>query len=117
MTGIPQEEYLKIFCSRVKEEIFHSITHHNQIWQPDPYDIENIHQESRDCFERSLNRISNIEQTDSGRIMLLLGDSGAGKTHLMRAFRNQTHEKGLGYFAYMQMTSSVSNYASYALHY
>lgn len=117
MTGIPQEEYLKIFCSRVKEEIFHSITHHNQIWQPDPYDIENIHQESRDCFERLLNRISNTEQTDSGRIMLLLGDSGAGKTHLMRAFRNQTHEKGLGYFAYMQMTSSVSNYASYALHY
>lgn len=117
MTGIPQEEYLKIFCSRVKEEIFHSITHHNQIWQPDPYDIENIHQESRDCFERLLNRISNTGQTDSGRIMLLLGDSGAGKTHLMRAFRNQTHEKGLGYFAYMQMTSSVSNYASYALHY
>lgn len=117
MTGIPQEEYLKIFCSRVKEEIFHSITHHNQIWQPDPYDIENIHQESRDCFERLLNRISNTEQTDSGRIMLLLGDSGAGKTHLMRAFRNQAHEKGLGYFAYMQMTSSVSNYASYALHY
>lgn len=117
MTGIPQEEYLKIFCSRIKEEIFHSITHHNQIWQPDPYDIENIHQESRDCFERLLNRISDTEQTDSGRIMLLLGDSGAGKTHLMRAFRNQTHEKGLGYFAYMQMTSSVSNYASYALHY
>ena len=49
--------------------------------------------------------------------MLLLGESGAGKTHLMRAFRNQTHEKGLGYFAYMQMTTSVSNYASYALHY
>ncbi|HNO74592.1 MAG TPA: DUF2791 family P-loop domain-containing protein [Nitrosomonas mobilis] len=117
MTGIPQEECSKIFCARVKEEIFHSITHHNQIWQPDPYDVEDIHQESRDCFARLLNRISNAEQTDSGRIMLLLGDSGAGKTHLMRAFRNQTHEKGLGYFAYMQMTSSVSNYASYALHY
>lgn len=117
MTGIPQKECSKIFCSRVKEEIFHSITHHNQIWQPDPYDVENIHQESRDCFERLLNRISNAEQTDSGRIMLLLGNAGAGKTHLMRAFRNQTHEKGLGYFAYMQMTSSVSNYASYALHY
>jgi len=117
MTRIPQNAYLKIFCSRAKEEIFHSITHHNQIWQPDPYDVENIHQESRDCFERLLNRISNTRQTDSGRIMLLLGDSGAGKTHLMRAFRNQTHEKGLGYFAYMQMTSSVSNYASYALHY
>ncbi|ABI59331.1 AAA family ATPase [Nitrosomonas eutropha] len=117
MSGTPQKEYLQIFRSRVKEDIFHSITHHNQIWQPDPYDIESIHQESRECFERLLNRVSNCEQTDSGRIMLLLGESGAGKTHLMRAFRNYTHEKSLGYFAYMQMTSSISNYASYALHY
>ncbi|SFU43744.1 protein of unknown function DUF87 [Nitrosomonas eutropha] len=117
MSGTSQEEYLKIFRSRVKEDIFHSITHHNQIWQPDPYDIESIHQESRECFERLLNRVSNCEQTDSGRIMLLLGESGAGKTHLMRAFRNYTHEKSLGYFSYMQMTSSISNYASYALHY
>jgi energy-coupling factor transporter ATP-binding protein EcfA2 len=101
----------------MQEGIFHSITHHNQIWQPDPYDIDSIHQKSRECFERLLNRISNNEQTDSGRIMLLLGESGAGKTHLMRAFRNYTHEKSLGYFAYMQMTSSVSNYASYALNY
>ncbi|SFM36365.1 AAA family ATPase [Nitrosomonas communis] len=115
MDEAEQDKYLKLFCSRLKEEIFHPITHHNQIWKSDPYDIENIHQESRDCFERLLNRINIPEKLDSGRIMLLLGDSGAGKTHLMRAFRNYTHEKALGYFAYMQMTSSVSNYASYAL--
>jgi energy-coupling factor transporter ATP-binding protein EcfA2 len=117
MVEVQQDKFLKIFCSRVKEDIFHPITHHNQIWQPDPYDIGSIHQESRDCFERLLNRINVLEKLDSGRIMLLLGNSGAGKTHLMRAFRNYTHEKALGYFAYMQMTSSVSNYASYALHY
>ncbi|SFM77796.1 protein of unknown function DUF87 [Nitrosomonas nitrosa] len=117
MVEIPQDKFFKIFCSRVKEEIFHPIIHHNQIWQPDPYDIESIHQESRDCFERLLNRINIQEQLGSGRIMLLLGDAGAGKTHLLRAFRNYTQEKVLGYFAYMQMTSSVSNYANYALRY
>lgn len=117
MSDIEQDMRLKIFCSRVKEDVFQAITYHNQVWQPDPYDIESIHQESHDCFERLLNRINILESTDSGRIMLLLGESGAGKTHLMRAFRNFTHEKALGYFAYMQMTSSFSNYASYALRY
>ncbi|PTN12281.1 AAA family ATPase [Nitrosomonas aestuarii] len=111
------DKHLKIFCSRVKEDVFQAITHQNQVWQSDPYDVENIHQESRDCFQRLLNRINVLESSDSGRIMLLLGESGAGKTHLMRAFRNFTHEKALGYFAYMQMTSSFSNYSSYALRY
>lgn len=117
MSDTLHKKLLQIFCSHSMEGIFHSITHHNQIWQPDPYDIENIHQESRECFERLLNRVGHNQQTDSGRIMLLLGESGAGKTHLVRAFRNYTHEKSLGYFSYMQMTSSVANYANYALNY
>ncbi|MEZ4683160.1 MAG: AAA family ATPase [Caldilineaceae bacterium] len=62
-----------------------------------------------------MNRIDSNTVSDSGRILLLLGESGAGKTHLMRAFRNQTHEQQKGFFSYMQMTSAVSNYARYVL--
>ncbi|SDY23422.1 helicase HerA domain-containing protein [Nitrosomonas sp. Nm33] len=105
-----------IFCSSIKPETFLSITFQNQIWCPDPHDVKSIHQSGRECFEYLLSRINSSVHLDSGRILLLLGESGAGKTHLMRTFRNYVHEHGLGYFAYMQMTSSVSDYAHYALY-
>jgi GTPase SAR1 family protein len=106
---------LDTFCSDRGLDIFHSVTHHNQIWLPDRYDVERIHQEARVVYERLLNRVDSAVPADSGRILLLLGESGAGKTHLMRVFRNQTHQQGLGYFSYMQMTSVASNYARYVL--
>ncbi|MCB0108693.1 MAG: AAA family ATPase, partial [Caldilineaceae bacterium] len=106
---------LQTFCSHQGLDVFHSITHQNQIWKPDPYDIETIHEEGRAAYERLLHRIDSNTASDSGRILLLLGESGAGKTHLMRAFRNQTHEQQKGFFSYMQMTSAVSNYARYVL--
>ena len=50
-----------------------------------------------------------------GRIMLLQGQPGSGKTHLMRAFRTQVHRQGLAVFGYMQMTSSSRRYDRYVL--
>lgn len=103
------------FCSHQGLDVFHPVTHQHQIWQPDLYDVETIHQEARFIYERLLSRVDNGTPSDSGRILLLLGESGAGKTHLMRFFRNQSHEHQKGYFSYMQMTSAVSNYAQYVL--
>ncbi|MGH9759603.1 MAG: AAA family ATPase, partial [Blastocatellia bacterium] len=105
---------LEVFCSSQLPELFHSVTHQHEIDRPDPFDIESIHQEARAQFGLMLHRAS-APDTRSGRILLLRGDSGAGKTHLMRAFRNTAHAASLGYFSYMQMTSGVSNYASYVL--
>lgn len=104
----------KAFCSHQGLDVFHPVTHQHQIWQPDLYDVETIHQDARSAYERLLSRITGTS-SDSGRILLLLGESGAGKTHLMRFFRNQTHEQQKGFFSYMQMTSAVSNYAQYVL--
>ena len=103
------------FCSHQGLDIFHAVTHQHQIWQPDLYDVDTIHLEARSAYERLLNRADSSITSDSGRILLLLGESGAGKTHLMRFFRNQTHEQQKGFFSYMQMTSAVSNYARYVL--
>lgn len=114
MTDMHADKRFKAFCSPYKQDIFQSITHLNQVWLPDPYDVPIIHQKSRECFERLLNRLD-ADTLDSGRTLLLLGESGSGKTHLMRVFRNQMHERGRGYFAYMQMTSSEINYARYTL--
>lgn len=103
------------FCSHQGLDVFHAVTHQHQIWQPDLYDVDTIHLEARSAYERLLNRVDSSAASDSGRILLLLGESGAGKTHLMRFFRNQTHEQQKGFFSYMQMTSAVSNYARYVL--
>ncbi|MCB1717014.1 MAG: DUF853 family protein, partial [Candidatus Competibacteraceae bacterium] len=90
------------------------IVHESEIWKPDPYDVESIHSHAREVFERLLNQIKD-ERAGTGKIWLLKGESGAGKTHLMRVFRNRLHETGYGYFSYMQMTSAESNYPRYIL--
>ena len=94
---------LDAFCSHQGLDVFHAVTHQHQIWQPDLYDVDTIHPEARLAYERLLNRADSSAASDSGRILLLLGESGAGKTHLMRFFRNQTHEQQKGFFSYMQM--------------
>ncbi len=96
-------------------EIFHSIQHRHDVWRQDPFDVETVHQEARATFERLLLRSTTPPRQDSGRILLLLGDSGCGKTHLLRAFRSMAHERSLGFVGYMQMTTASSNYGRYIL--
>lgn len=98
-----------------RTEVFHSIQHRHEIWRPDPFDVERVHQEARTAFERLLTRATTPPGLDSGRILLLLGESGCGKTHLVRAFRSRVHERSLGFVGYMQMTTSTSNYGRYVL--
>ena len=81
------------FCSHQGLDVFHAVTHQHQIWQPDLYDVDTIHPEARSAYERLLNRVDRSAASDSVRILLLLGESGAGNTHLIRFFRNQTHEQ------------------------
>jgi hypothetical protein len=95
--------------------VLHSVVYQQQIWMPDPFDVETIHEEARETFQRLLNRAAMQPPPPSGRVLLLLGVSGSGKTHLMRAFRNYVHADDRGYCGYLQMTSQVSNYARYLL--
>src|SRR5688572_25987526 len=78
-----------------RTEVFHSIQHRHEIWRPDPVDVERVHEEARSAFERLLTRATTPPGLDSGRILLLLGESGCGKTHLVRAFRSRVHEQSL----------------------
>ena len=83
--------------------------------QADPYDVETIHAEARAAFEHVLNRAGRTPPPPSGAVLVLLGEAGSGKTHLMRAFRTRAHGQGLGYCGYLQMTAEASNYARYML--
>ncbi|MDQ3563665.1 MAG: AAA family ATPase [Pseudomonadota bacterium] len=79
----------------------------------DPLDVPSVHEEARQAFASLLNKVG--AGLPYGKILLLLGEAGSGKTHLMRAFRSEVTSTASGYFAYMQMTSSETNYAQYVL--
>lgn len=106
---------LTAFCTPAGPEVFSGIVHGNQIWTPDPFDVETIHAEAREAFARLLNRASSAKPPPHGKTLLLLGEAGSGKTHLMRAFRTATHAAGSGYCGYLQMTARTDNYARYVL--
>lgn len=104
---------LDVFLSNVKKDVFHSVEHRHQIWREDPFDVESVHEQARAQFQRMLTQATTPPGLDSGRILLLLGDSGSGKTHLVRAFRNYVHVNGLGFVGYMQMTTATASYSRY----
>jgi energy-coupling factor transporter ATP-binding protein EcfA2 len=114
--GVPDDPHLRAFCSPDGAEVFHAVAHWNDIWRPDPYDVETIHEEARDIFRSLVARASMTPSPTSGRILLLMGESGSGKTHLMRAFRNWAHGERRGYCGYMQMTSAADDYGRYVLY-
>ncbi|HEU0037550.1 MAG TPA: DUF87 domain-containing protein [Kofleriaceae bacterium] len=105
------------FCRADGPEVFASIEHGSQIHERDPFDVESIHAEARDAFHRLVDRAVTPEhhQRGHGRTLLILGESGSGKTHVLRAFRTQVHEHRAGYVGYLQMTSEVSDYTRYVL--
>ena len=109
------------FRSPQGPEVFHSVVSTHDIWKADPFDVEDIHAEAREVFARTVDRIAQAPrrpagfEDNAGKILLLRGESGAGKTHLLRAFRHYLHSRGLGWFAYLQMTTSIGHYPRYIL--
>lgn len=105
------------FCRSDGPEIFSSIAHGAQFHERDPFDVEAIHADARRVFHQQVDRATTPEhaQRGQGRMLLVLGESGAGKTHLLRALRAQVHGRRLGYVGYLQLTSEVDDYARYVL--
>ncbi len=104
-----------VFRSPGGPDVFHAVAHWDEVWRPDPFDVETIHEEAREVFRGLVARASMTPRPTSGRILLLKGESGSGKTHLMRAFRNWAHGGRRGYCGYMQMTSAADDYGRYVL--
>ncbi len=104
-----------VFCSTSSSDLFHAFAYSNDVWKADPFDVESIHENVRGWFNRTIDRVLTPSGLPSGRMLLLLGESGSGKTHLMRAFRSRVHGQERGYFAYMQMTAFAGEYGRYVL--
>jgi len=106
---------LRAYCDPDGPEVFHAVAHRQDIWREDPFDVEHIHSNAREHYRHLVNLALDSEQTLAGRILLLKGEAGSGKTHLMRAFRSHLHRRGEGYFGYMQMSTMTDNYGRYML--
>lgn len=115
-TATHDDARLAAFLARDGAEVFHAIEHTHEIWRDDPFDVATVHDEAREVFQRLFVRATTPPGVSSGRLLLLLGESGCGKTHLMRAFRNQVHESGRGFVGYLHMTSGNPDYGRYILH-
>ena len=93
-----------------------SITWEDDMWRADPVDVAEVHAKARRKFNDLLTGIiSGKGPGTQDRILLFHGQSGAGKTHLLRALRTNAHRGGTAYFGYAQMTPDVANYADYYL--
>lgn len=103
------------FCHREGPQVFAAIAHAHQVWERDAFDAESVHADAREAFERLVRRVTAPDADGRGRMMVLRGQSGAGKTHLMRAFRGYLHGRRLGFAAYMQMTTRTDDPARYVL--
>ncbi len=104
----------------------HSITWEDDIWRADPVDVDAVHAKARRKFTDLLNTITaeplkgakfskSAPAAAQARMLLFHGQSGAGKTHLIRALRTGSHRSEKAYFGYAQMTPDVANYADYYL--
>ncbi len=100
----------------------HSITWEDDIWRADPVDVEEVHKKARAKFFDLLEAITGGANGGRGssadsqaRILLFHGQSGAGKTHLIRALRTGAHRTGKAYLGYAQMSPDIANYADYYL--
>ena len=110
-----EDPRLAAFCSPLHPGLFHAVAYGTDIWRQDPFDVKSIHENVRETFAHLVDRVCERAALPTGRMLLLLGDSGSGKTHLMRAFRNQVHASHRGYCGYMQMTAFSDQYGRYIL--
>src|SRR5262245_21870200 len=101
---------------RLSAAFEHSITWEDDIWRADPVDVEIVHAHARRKFNELLDSVTTAKGAPGqARILLFHGQSGAGKTHLIRALRTSAHRSGKAYVGYAQMTPDVANYADYYL--
>lgn len=86
------------------------------IYDETPFDVEAIHAEAREVFEDILQAAASPNPNiDGSRMLLVLGDGGAGKTHLLRGLRQRVHQEHSGFVVYAQMHTSSEDYARYLL--
>jgi hypothetical protein len=114
----PLDPRLEAFLSSSAPDVFRHVLGGEDVWRADPLDVVEIHKDARAAFDLLLSRnagaLGSVSSRLDDRILLVKGDSGSGKTHLMRAFRRTAMRCG-AFFAYMQLTTGIEDYTQYVL--
>lgn len=109
-----EEARVQAFCSADSRDVFHAVAHANEIWESDPFDVDSVHVEARQAFDYALDQVHG-PSSKYGRSLLLLGESGAGKTHLLRAFRAMAHGSWRAYSGYIQLNIRTGDYIKFVV--
>ena len=109
----PIDPRIRAFCDPQGPDVFAPTADARSAWEPDPFDVPAIHAEAREVFATSVSRV--LSRPEHGRALVVLGQSGSGKTHLMRAFRAHLHEEQRGIGCILQLSSGADDYARYVL--
>ncbi|ATB34187.1 helicase HerA-like domain-containing protein [Melittangium boletus] len=97
------------------EEVFNGVQQGQNLWKHDPFDVPSFNAPARSAFQRLLKRAVATPRPEEGKLLLLTGESGSGKTHLVRAFRHLVHGQEQGYVGYLPMTVDTPHYERYIL--
>jgi hypothetical protein len=76
-------------------------------WDPDPVDVEAI---NRTAFDRCTETIRLVRETGQCRGLLLSGEPGAGKTHLLQRLRRHCQREGQDCFVYVPPVSGPDRF-------
>ncbi|MEO7733176.1 MAG: AAA family ATPase [Kofleriaceae bacterium] len=96
--------------------VFSAVQQASSIFENDPFDVEAVHREARVSFEQLVAQATMRPYVpDLGRMLVVLGDSGSGKTHLLRGFRRHVQEGNRGFVVYAQLQSRTEDYSRYLL--
>jgi hypothetical protein len=96
--------------------VFSAVQQASSIYENDPFDVEAVHRDARVSFEQLVAHAATRPQfSDLGQMLVVLGDSGAGKTHVLRGFRRHVHEGNRGFVVYAQLQSRSDDYERYLL--
>jgi hypothetical protein len=117
MNERPDDAHFQAFVNPKSPDVFRAVLSTTDVWRPDPVDVPSIHADARAAFEALVERVASGRPLDeSERLWLVRGEPGAGKTHLISAFRTWLHENGKGFLAYLQMQTGITDYGRYILY-
>lgn len=82
---------------------FNWTMHMESVWHDFDYDVRNLHEEQRSRIINELDRIKDNKELNSPLGMVLTGEAGSGKTHLLSTIRQYAFESGFS-FVLVDMT-------------
>jgi hypothetical protein len=107
---MPDEARRQAIKSALERGMFDAVVFGNHFWLLDPTDAVSVHAAAREKFDRLLT----ADTVGGSKTLLLVGETGAGKTHLLRVMRATAAARG-SICAYAQFNAQGGDYLRHFL--